>query len=157
MLHQVASNEWTSLKPGSPLDRSRRAWGRRLEPPMLDTSDLAPLALWGDSAPMTKRDSLYLLLWSSLLPVCHRRFYIVCFTKQQLCRCGCAGRCTIDSALRVVVWAFQVMLSGKMPCVRHDSISFSESQRLGDRHRATKAGTNLRCRGFVGLTKGEWA
>ena len=159
VLDHVGSAEWASLDASEhSVSVARKSWGERLNPPMDDTSEIVPLSLWGDSAPLSKKNgSLYMLLWSVLRVSFSKRFWIVCFSKDLLCQCGCAGRCTIDSALRVVVWACQVMLAGVWPAFRDDGTAFAASTRQGDVARAKRAGSRLKVRGAMLAKKGDWA
>ena len=78
--------------------------------------DLRPWVLVGlyvDAAPYTKYDSFYVISWN---PIHSRtRHVITVVRKQQLCRCGCKGKCTINAVMRVIAWSMLALRAGKHP------------------------------------------
>ena len=57
---------------------------------------------WEDSAPHSKKDSLYPLTFLVLNGVHLRRLWITSFSKRVLSTCGCYGRHTLDAIWDVV-------------------------------------------------------
>ena len=74
---------------------------------------IAPLSVWGDTAPFhTGRDSVLLLLWSGLAGEWRRR-WITVLTKSSLCQCGCGGLHTLDAIWSIVAWSLRALASGR--------------------------------------------
>lgn len=73
------------------------------------------LALWGDAAPYTHKDSIYLLTCRVLNGSHRTRVWIAGFSKRRLCACGCFGRCTFNALFDVVSWSMKAYLTGKWP------------------------------------------
>ena len=78
-----------------------RDFGQRLSIDVVSTPT-ACVALWGDSAPYVKKDSLYLLLVTCISGAVRKRYWACALPKRRLCRCGCFGRCTFDALLPVL-------------------------------------------------------
>eukprot|EP00959_Pyramimonas_sp_CCMP1952_P295709 6185010-Pyramimonas_sp.AAC.1 len=57
----------------------------------VDTGDCVGLGFWGDSAPMSKRESLRIFLFSAVSGSHRDRFWATTFTRAQACQCGCSG------------------------------------------------------------------
>jgi hypothetical protein len=98
-LHHLSSEDlasWCSAPPE--IEEQTMEWTRRVHlsepgPPV------APLSVWGDTAPFHTVDSVMLLLWGSLSTEHWRRWWICLLAKSQLCRCGCSGMRTAGSHL----------------------------------------------------------
>ena len=128
------------------------AWSLRLGVAL--SGNWAAIGLWGDAAPCSKKDSLFLLVWHFLCGDHSRnRVYFCAFTKQTLCRCGCQGRCTFDDIFTVLVWCMQVLLIGVHPEKDHLDRPLVDT----DPVRAAKAGTPLLCRAAALRKFGDWA
>jgi len=125
-------------------------WGNRLGVDVSAKPTLA-LGLWGDAAPISNRDSIFLLLFSVLSGVCRERFWICTFTKKQLCRCGCKGRCTFDAVFVVIAWMFRALVAGTYPHVNHEGDAFPSGPRKD------KAGSPLRVRAACIRLFGDWS
>ena len=150
--------DWQGLGADTPLYEARRLWGQRISPPIDDVGDIMATSLWGDAAPVSSTDSLYLLLWSCLAPSApNKRYWIHAMPKSIVCRCGCYGRHTFDSILQVIVWSYLQWLLGIHPAHRHDGEPFRSSRRRGDRRRAKRAGENMKTRAALLKKKGDWA
>ena len=94
--HEVVVGEehtWCSLDGESGFQEDLDEWKQRVNFNVV-TSLIMLLALWGDSAPYTKKDSLYLLVYTVLSGMHRKKLWFVACGKRQLCRCGCFGRCT---------------------------------------------------------------
>ena len=110
------------------------------------------LALWGDSAPHTKKDSLYLLTYRVLNGTRRRRVWIAALSKRSLCRCGCFGRHTFDGLFGVLAWSMKALASGVWPHRNHLNQPFSK-----DDWRSGWAKQDMRFRGAVIAKNGDWA
>ena len=99
------------------------------------------LALWGDSAPMAHRNSLYLLTFKLLSGKERRRYWIFGCTKRDICQCGCKGRCTFQALWQIVAWSFKALAVGKWPLTDHAGNESPEGS-----WRAKLAGRPLRFR-----------
>lgn len=125
-------------------------WGERVD---VDVSDgVVAVALWGDSAPHAKRDSIYLLQFTILTGTCRKRFWISAFSKRSMCQCGCSGRCTFEVVFEVIAWSFRALLAGTYPAVDHRGNPFPPGS-----WRAEQAGKALTCRGACISMRGDWA
>jgi hypothetical protein len=109
------------------------------------------LALWGDSAPSTHRDGVFLLLFTVLSGAFRDRLWICTFNKHRVCRCGCVGRCTFDGIYRVVAWSARALLAGRFPSLDHEGKPFPESS-----YRGKLAGKPLGVHGAIIAKCGDW-
>ena len=110
------------------------------------------LALWGDSAPFNKRDSLYLLTYRVLNGQHRRRVWIAGLSKRMLCACGCFGRHTFDALFDIVAWSMRALLSGTWPTRDHRGRAFAQSD-----WRARKAGQRFRFGAALIAKCGDWS
>ena len=150
---QDGLEQWVSYEEQQQGFKARlHAWGSRVQLASATLASFLPIALWGDSAEFIHGDQLHLLLFTVMSGVCRRRFWICAFSKQQLCRCGCVGRCTYDSIWAVIAWMFRVLLSQRHPRKDHRGCSFPASS-----PRATTAGTPLGFGGACIAKCGDWA
>jgi hypothetical protein len=78
------------------------------------------------------------------------RHTITAIRKQDLCPCGCAGRCTLDAIMRTISWSFLALRAGTHPTVRADGRPLAGRM-------AVLAGTPLRRRGVVIHCAADWA
>ena len=69
----------------------------------------AAIGLWGDGAPTVKRDGIYLLLFTVLSGACRQRFWITCFRRSRICKCGCGGKCAFETVYNVVTWSMRAL------------------------------------------------
>ena len=125
------------------------AWARLTQVAL--TGLWAAAAMWGDSAPLNKKQSLYLLLWYFVSGNMNERFWFVAFTKANLCRCGCYGRCTLDEIWHVAAWSFRALLAGRYPACDHRMKPFT------DDWRQKMAGKPFRFRVALLRKYGDWA
>ena len=115
-------------------------------------SFVAPCALWGDAAPYSRRDSIYVLVLTLLSGV-HRIYWkLCCLTKRSICDCGCHGRHTFDQLFAVISWSFRACLAGEHPAFDHTGAAWP----IGSA-RARLAGQRLRVRGALIRFLGDWA
>ena len=131
--------------------RSLREWADRLHVTLAGNHWLC-LALWGDSAPFNKRDSLYLLTHRVLNGRHRRRVWIAALSKRYLCACGCYGRHTFDALFDIVAWSLRALLAGTWPHFDHQGRPFAESD-----WRYHKAGQPFRFRAALIAKCGDWA
>ena len=112
LIQPGAENEWCSFDDSQEGFRtSLHDWGAggRVGCDIM-TSPWACLALWGDSAPYSKTDSLYLLTIRVLNGVHRRRIWIAALRKKNLRACGCYGRHTFDALFEIVAWSMKAFL-----------------------------------------------
>ena len=112
---------------------------------------IAPLSVWGDTAPFNHgHDSVLLLLWSGLGEQWRRR-WIALLTKGSLCQCGCGGLHTLDHIWSVVAWSLRALAVGTFPATDHLDQPF-----VDDPWRSQRAGSPLALRGAVLMFRGDW-
>ena len=97
-----------------PIKEELNAWALRVGADLLSAC-FACIALWGDSAPHTKFDSLYLFTFTLLSGVSRARYWIAAVNRRLLCRCGCGGRCTFHDIYTAIAWSCRALLAGKHP------------------------------------------
>ena len=115
------------------------------------------LGLWGDAAPMLKRDQLYLMVYNIVTGTFHDRFLYCAASKRCLCDCGCKGRCTFEAMFKIFKWSMDQLMAGTFALMRHDGTAFNESNLAGDRWGAKKAGSKLGFKGGLFEKRGDWA
>ena len=88
-----------------------------------DPSHAAPLKLWGDKAPVTNSDSIFVVQFSSVLAA-----WISAAQSRLLTFCVTAGFLVSLSPLwEVIQWSLECAGAGEMPWERHGGGSFLES------------------------------
>ena len=117
---------------------------------------LLALGLWGDSAPMGHRDSLYLFLWNILGGSNHERFWFCAFSKNSCCDCGCEGRCTFSVVFDVLAWALRHLLLRIYPRRRHDDVEWEDSPYKSDKKRVAMGGEKLPFGAGIIRKRGDW-
>ena len=138
---------WAASTPE--LQKVVEEWRQRVHAPADDGKVIAPLTLWGDSAPYhTGTDSVDLLLWGGANK--ESRNWITVISQAAMCRCGCGGKCTLVACWRVVNWSFQALLAGVYPLQDHEGNAFSEPWRIA------KSGMDLPLRGACVQFRGDW-
>ena len=98
-------------------------WAERVGKDISETYAMA-LALWGDSAPLHKRNSLFLLVLKFLSGKIRKRFWIFAVAKRHICQCviagkPCQGRCTLDEIWRVIAWSADCLMQQVWPGTDH--------------------------------------
>ena len=126
-------------------------WGNRMG---IDTraEPWAIIALWGDSAPSTKNDSVNLLSFQVLSGTVKKRIWICTFNKSSVCKCGCQGRHTFDDVFSVVAWSVRALISGLYPKHDHLGNEFPKGS-----YRRRMAGKSLGIHGTILRKFGDWA
>ena len=127
-------------------------WAGRVGVPLSQLAMFLAIALWGDSAVFTHRDSLFILLFTVLSGQNRRRYWICAFNKRRLCKCGCFGRCTFDGIFGMLAWMFRALLSRRWPAVDHLGQPFPAGS-----FRAKMAGKELRVGGACIAKCGDWS
>lgn len=125
LVEKTDPSEWTSISPDQVgyetllLDSASRLG---MAPETI--KDTAGIGIWGDSAPFSRKHSVFLLHFVVLTGIFRERFPIVAFTKRQICDCGCLGRCTFDWIFKVIAWMFEALLAKKFPAKDHNGDPF---------------------------------
>ena len=109
--------------------RTMHQWGARLGVHMPEL--LLALAMWGDAAPSTQKDSLYLFCFTILNGACRQKFWITGFNKRHVCRCGCFGRHTFSIVWKVMAWSARALLSRRFPTHDHNNVLFPQNSYRG--------------------------
>ena len=148
----------TETTPGSPLDRTVEGWAGNMNIDR-ENDPVAGLGLWGDAAAFNTRDALYVLLFNILTGRLRDRFVLCVFSKGQLCKCGCFGRCTFEAIWEVISWSLRACLTQVYPKFRHDGVAFQNSNRIGDAKRAQWAedGRRTHMKSGVVQKRGDWS
>ena len=145
--------DWCDFQPGQAGFKAElKAWGGDKQQVDVESDPWACIALWGDSAPSTRKDSVHLLTFRLLNGSVRKRFWIACFSKKDMCKCGCYGRCTMQTMFEIVGWSMRALLAGKHPSVDHRGNRFPPGSPRGE-----MAGQTLRVRGAVLAKVGDWA
>ena len=124
------------------------AWKSRTKPVELELPWLC-VGLWGDSAPLGHRNSLYLLTMQVLNGACRKRYWLFGMTKRTICQC-CGGRHTFDRLWVILAWSFQALLDGFWPHADHPFVQTGSVA-------AERAGKPLRFRAACLKKYGDWA
>ena len=82
---------------------------------------------------------------------CRQRFWITCFRRSRICKCGCSGKCTFESVYNVVAWSMRALLLRRWPTRDH----LNNKWPVGS-WRAEKARQPLRIGGAVIRHFGDW-
>ena len=116
-----------------------------------DGRPVAALALWGDAAPYSQRDSLYMLVLT-ILSGEHRKYFWLCgISKRKLCDCGCRGRHTLDCLWQALIWSLNCLIVGRHPTVDHTGAPFPDGSAC-----AKVGGHPLRIRAAMLRFMGDW-
>ena len=145
--------EWSHCtQPG--LLRSRADWSARTNVSINEGTPLLSCGLWGDCAPFSHREFLYMLVLT-VISGQHRRYLWLCgLTKGSVCQCGCYGRHTLDALFSVIGWSFRILIIGKFPRAGHTGEVF----RLGSaRKEWAHRGRKLRVRAHLANFFGDWS
>ena len=113
---------------------------------------LVPIALFGDGVPFQKKMSMEVFHWSVCSVPHSARNLFTCIEKQDLCDCGCKGRCTLDAILEIFKWSMLVLFMGIHPETRHDKTPWLPS----DKSRKSRKG-KMTARAYLAQAKGDWA
>ena len=115
---------------------------------------IAPISIWGDSAPYhTGSDSIYLVLWSPLCKSQSKRRWVTMVSKNQLCSCGCDGAHTLDGIWNVMAWSLRAACSGLYPSEDHLGRAFTAAS---DPWRAKRRTQELSVRSGCLMFRGDW-
>lgn len=145
-------DKWTSCSPQQKgFESDLHHWGGRMGVPTR-AGHWAIVGLWGDSAPSTKNDSLFLLSFQVLSGIVKQRFWITVFNKTKVCKCGCMGRHTFDMVFQVIAWSIRALIAGVYPKTDHLDHEFPKKS-----YRGRLAGKRLKLRGAALRKFGDWA
>ena len=117
----------------------------------LPDEPLIPIGIHGDGVELRKRMSMEAISWNVCSWDGSKRHIFTCVEKQDVCDCGCGGRCTLDAILEVFVWSMTVLLIGVWPSNRHNQ----EPWLPRDKSRANKTG-ELHVRACLLQCRGDW-
>ena len=128
----------------------KQDWCKKFDVP---SDECFGLGVFGDGVQHQKRKTVDTITWNVLESgVFATRILYAIVAKDFLCKCGCAGRCTLDPLLTVFVWSLLCLLHNLLPKKRHDLSPWEKS----DQERATWKGPL----GFYGAMlqiRGDWA
>ena len=89
-----------------------------------DDEVVLPLYLYVDGLPITRRDGCVGFVLRSILPP-RRPYLIICLRKEDMCKCGCKGWCTLHVVHVFLKWGFRAISNGRHPISRHDKSPFT--------------------------------
>jgi hypothetical protein len=146
----------SSLDAQAAIQHDLHDWGSRVG---ADTKDgpWTALGIWGDSGPYNTRDSVFLVHFAFLLgtiSMTMRRFWVCTFSKRDICRCGCSGRCTFDVVFKVIAWSMRALLTRLWPSRDHNGQPWTTANKL--RKRLGEAGEKLRVAAGMVRKFGDW-
>ena len=153
MVHTVLDESWLDFLPDQyDTRRNLSDFGKEHG---IDTSVglWALLGIWGDSAPLSKRDSLYLVTFRVMNGRHRRRIWVAGLRKSKLCQCGCFGRHTFNEIFLMIAWSFQALLCGRFPAKDHAGCSFVSKK---DQWRLDMLKVKLLCKAFLDDLFGDW-
>jgi hypothetical protein len=112
-----------------------------------------PIGFHGDGVPFQKsthkNSSTEVYSWNFLCDRDGKRYLFANIHKEFLCKCGCAGRCTMEALFAVFVWSMQILLGGHHPQERHDGAPL-------DPARAKQVGRKLGFHAVLLQARGDW-
>ena len=147
----------TTLPEDSPLNDTRERWRKKAND-IAPNSPIAVIQAWGDSAVMTVRDSIYVVLFSLMSGNWKTRVVFGAWSKKLACGCGCYGRHTFDAIWSVFGWSLAILRTKIWPTHRDDGVAFEDSTQVGDKWRAARAIEMrvLNCWGACLNVCGDW-
>ena len=106
--------------------------------------------MYSDSTPFTKPESFY---GRFVVDLRFETYHLCCILiKNEFCKCGCKGWCTIDPIHRFLVSVLSAWAIRRNPLSRHDN----KPWRASDSIRANEAGKALPCWGALIEHRGDW-
>jgi hypothetical protein len=152
LVNDGEQDSWCALDASQHgLQNDLNEWASRVDMSDATSKPIAAIKIWGDSAPLNARNSLYLLTWSVLSGVCHTPFWFVAITKTMVCQCGCFGRCTFQKLFSILAWSFRALLAGEYPAFDDEGHPFPDGS-----IRANLAGKKLKLFGALLAKTGDW-
>lgn len=119
-----------------------------------DAEVVLPLIIYVDGIAITRRDGCIAYTMYSPIPPLTRHLLVV-LRKEDLCKCGCRGWCTVYTVHAFIKWGLDALADGHHSATRHDNTSFLPS----DARRAELAGqpfaASFVVKGVVVLVKGD--
>lgn len=151
MLHSLVQKKtisfFTSLAEYPELESIRTNTCRQLS---LREGFTAALGIHGDGVPFTKRESLEMISWNALSHPTADRFPFSGVSKAFLCKCGCKGRHTYNSILKVFAWSMGMLIVGTVSAFLPDGSRWSDCKRL------MKPGLKLGFHALLLQCRGDW-
>ena len=145
-------SEWSSFDASqAKYNDDLNVWAASVGVDLAAAEHWISIAIWGDSAPYTHKDSVFLILWRALSGSVATRFWFCAFPKRDICRCGCMGRCTFNGVFLVLKWCFDILLVGLHPWFDHKGDAFKHGSM-----RWRQRGKPLRFRGCCLRKYGDW-
>ena len=154
LFHLVASagmsfRDLLDFPPGSGFARMKSQWSNSFD---VHDSMVSPIGVHGDGVPLQKKMTLEMMSWNICSIKSSERHLFTCIEKQDLCDCGCAGRCTLDAILEILLWDILSLTSSKWPTCRHDKSNWKKT----DKKRSIRKG-NIGFFACVLQLRGDWA
>ncbi len=136
--------------PGSGFATKKQKWCSDFNIP--PGSTVISIGFFGDGVPLQQRSSIEVFSWNiCTIPRAARNLF-TCIPKQDLCDCGCRGRCTIDAILDMFQWSMLPLLTNEYPEERHDGKPWEKT----DKERSKQHGA-LGLYGHLSQCRGDWA
>ena len=82
-----------------------------------------PLMLYVDGVPITRRDGCVGFVLRCILPP-RKPYLVLVLRKEDMCKCGCRGWCTLHVVHLWLQWGFKALANGRNPAARHDGTEF---------------------------------
>ena len=82
-----------------------------------------PLMLYVDGVPITRRDGCVGFVLRCILPP-RKPYLVLVLRKEDMCKCGCRGWCTLHVVHLWLQWGFKALANGRNPTARHDGTEF---------------------------------
>ena len=143
----VAFHHIIEFAPGSGLDTMKQDFRKSHQIPA--TAPLVPIGIHGDGVALHKRMSMEVISFDICSAPKSKKYCFSVVEKQDLCDCGCGGRCTLDAMLEIFRWSLMVLYTGNTPQQRHDGTAWlpSDKSRCSDSSPLTFRGCLLQSRG----------
>ena len=140
-------NDILQFPAGSGLHTMQNQWRKDHNIPT--DAMVVPIGIHGDGVPLQRSMSMYCIAWNISSVAGSERNLFTCIEKQDLCDCGCGGRCALDAILGIFTWDMMSLYTGMHPTRRHDQTEWSAT----DKYRKSKQGPTgvranlMQCRG----------
>ncbi|NCF90771.1 MAG: hypothetical protein GWQ05_07400 [Verrucomicrobiaceae bacterium] len=125
-------------------------WSHPLVVSHAGTDPVHPVALYIDGVPTHRHDGVIAVYAFSL--VSRIRHLVAALRKQDICKCGCRGWCSVYVLQLWLLWCANAMACGRWPDRRHDQKAFFDES---DSVRAAFAGSDAPAICAVMFLKGD--
>ena len=95
----------------------------------LNPETVIPLGVHGDGVPHQKAGTIECLSWNTCANPDAERTLFTAVEKRFLCKCGCAGRHTINAILEIKCWSRCCLANAAYPSSRHDGGEWLKSDK----------------------------